>query len=141
VIAIGDIGEGDDALLCFTDLRECCQKGQSFNNSVVGDWVYPNGIAVGIKIRHQGFYKNRNHSVVRLNRRENITAPTGKFCCEVLDATHQMVIVCINVNEHNFSSSMTTYYGDDLTSMNPTITEGQAHPINFIQMYQRYPQL
>lgn len=120
MIPISEIGEGEDALLCFTDLRECCRSNQTLNKKVLGDWLYPNGSGVGTLKSYpdEGFYKNRNHSVVRLHRGENITMPTGQFCCKVPDATHQMVTVCINVNNYNCSPPLTCY-GDEQISVNP----------------------
>ena len=124
MIPISEIGEGEDAVLCFTDLRECCRNRDTLGNMVLGNWFYPNGEEVKTKSHsNQGFYRNRDHSVVRLHWRENITAPTGQFCCKVLDATHQTVTVCINVNI--LSSSTLTHYGDDTTSTTPVKTEGQ----------------
>ena len=133
MISINDIGEGDDALLCITDLRECCRRNQTLNSSrILGDWFYPGGV----RIRSAGntmFYRNRDRSVVRLHRRENTTAPIGLFCCKVPDATNENVTICINVTESNnyeYSSPTMTpasvYCKQTSTSMStaPLTTEG-----------------
>ena len=106
IIPISEIGEGDDALLCFTDLQECCQNTHTGNTSgALGDWFYPNGSAVETLENFNpdhGFYKNRDQSVLRLHWRENATmaAVIGQFCCKVPDATSNLVIICINVSNN-----------------------------------------
>ena len=131
MISISDIGEGDDALLCVTDLKQCCRRNQTLNSSgVLGDWYYPNGTRI---VSDDMFRRNRNRSVVRLHRRENTTAPIGLFCCEVPDATNENVTICINVTESNnyeYSSPTMTpasvYCKQTSTSMStaPLTTEG-----------------
>jgi hypothetical protein len=107
-IPISEIGEGDDALLCFTDLRQCCQNNLTLGDTSLGDWLYPNGSKVRRYLDH-GFYRNRDQSVVRLHWRENatVTALIGQFCCKVPDATSNLITICINVimsNSTNLSS-------------------------------------
>ena len=97
-VHITDIGErGNGALLCFTDLTECCKVDR--NRSALGEWIYPNGSTVGVNSTGQEFYKNRGPSRVRLHRRENVISPIGHFCCEVPDATLTHVRICVNVGE------------------------------------------
>jgi hypothetical protein len=106
-IPISEIGE-DDALLCFTDLRECCQNNLTLGNTSLGDWLYPNGSEVRRYHLDRGFYRNRDQSVVRLHWRKNatVTAVTGQFCCKVPDATSNLITICISVsNSTNLSSS------------------------------------
>ena len=92
-----DIGEGDcGALLCYTDLNECCHDSNT-SNGALGQWFYPNGSAVGIWNSGQDFYVDRGPSVVRLNRRINATSTTGLFCCVVPDATSTKTRICITV--------------------------------------------
>ena len=132
MISISDIGEGDDALLCITDLRECCKRNQTVSDfRALGEWFYPNGSAVGVNDRE--FIKNRDRSVVLLHRREDTTTSTGQFCCEVPDAAYENVTVCINVTESNsykYSSPTMTpasvYCKQTSTSMStaPLTTEG-----------------
>ena len=108
IILISDIGVGDDALLCFTDLQECCRSDQTpGTGGPQGNWLYPNGSRVlSSRDSHHGFYRNRDRSVVRLNlKNATVTAVIGQFCCEVPDATSSPVTICINVsNSSNFSS-------------------------------------
>ena len=98
-VDIDDIGEGDEAaLLCVTDLKQCC-RGINTPGGVgaLGVWLYPNGTDVLLPGSGDDFYRNRNRSVVRLNRRNNAIFPTGLYCCVVPDSTFTMQRVCANV--------------------------------------------
>lgn len=99
-IVITDIGEGDcEALLCYTDLLECCQDGNTeIGVGTLGEWFYPNGSVVGTRRDRQEFYVDRGPSVVRLNRRSNATSTTGWFCCVVPDVTSTRTRICVNVH-------------------------------------------
>ena len=98
-ILISDIGErGDGALLCFTDLIQCCRNNQTSSNNALGEWFFPNQSAVEVNSTKE-FYKNRGPSRVRLHRKKNVTFPIGHFCCEVPDATLTNIRICANVGE------------------------------------------
>ena len=95
---ITDIGEGDNALLCFTDLVQCCNDRDTPNEvGALGEWLFPNGYAVGTESQGGGFYVDRGPGVVRLNQRNDVTSPTGQFCCELPDATSINTRICINI--------------------------------------------
>ena len=96
-VVITDIGEGDNALLCITDLPICCNRA---NGRVAGEWVFPNGSLVRLRGDGDSFYRDRGSSVVRLNRRNNPVSPTGLYCCMVRDATSITQIVCANVGRY-----------------------------------------
>ena len=100
-ILVTDIGErGNGSLLCFTDLFQCCKKDQTSNDTALGEWYYPNGLAVGVLNGSAvGFYKNGDCSRVRLHRRKNVTSPIGYYCCEVPDATLTHVRICVYLGE------------------------------------------
>ena len=92
-ILIGQIGEGDDgALLCITDLVQCCR---------VGEWLYPNMSLVRVNGSNDDFYRDRGPGIVRLNRRNNAMSPIGQFCCMVPDATSTNKTTCINIGKQN----------------------------------------
>ena len=93
-ILITDISEGDGALLCFTDLVECCCLG---GGSGVGGWYFPNQSTVPNSGEGGNFYRNRGPSIVRLNRRNNVTSPIGLFCCEVPDVTSTLHRICASI--------------------------------------------
>ena len=45
------------------------------------EWYFPNGSAVRIKGEGHKFYRNRDPTIVCLNRRYNATSPKGIFSC------------------------------------------------------------
>ena len=101
-ILITDIGEGDSsALLCHTNLKNCCRSEQTNNNyyTGLGEWLHPNSSTVNIRALNEAFYRNRDRSVVRLHRRGDSTSPTGKFCCEIPDANYTIIKMCVNLGE------------------------------------------
>ena len=83
VIPLSEVDENENALLCKTDLVTCC--GTPPNR--FGEFYYPNGDIVSVKKDGHSFYRNRGPQEVRLNRREGVTSPTGKFHCAVPDAS------------------------------------------------------
>ena len=78
----------------------CCGKPNKF-----GEWWFPGGTTiVPIKARDKPFYRNRgNDGTVNLNLRnvttDNVTIPTGLFCCVVPDANGDMQMVCANIGK------------------------------------------
>ena len=88
VVAINDIGEEDDALLCVTDRSDCCYNP-------IGEFYYPNNnSAVGYSTTNS-LYRSRGTQVVRLNRRSDASA--GIYRCEVPDSTGLIINVYINI--------------------------------------------
>ena len=98
-ILITDIGEGDEALLCYTDLAQCCRGDEMSSRMALGWWFYPNRSSIDSGGFGGDFYRNRDSSLVRLNRRNNATSPVGQFCCVVPDATFTNVTVCANLGK------------------------------------------
>ena len=45
-----------------------------------------------------GFYRNRGDQLIRLNRREGITSPTGRYQCEVPNADDKTVKIYITLH-------------------------------------------
>ena len=83
----GDVGVGDDALLCLTNATNCCA-----GSNRMGEWYLPNGTVVssfsdnGNNPNNDFFSRNRDHSVVRLNQ-YNSPSERGRFSCELLGNT------------------------------------------------------
>ena len=92
-VPLTEIREGDNALHCKTDKEECC--GTVPNR--FGEFYYPNGVRVPIARQQQGFYRNRGEQIIRLNRREGITSPTGMYRCEIPNADDVMVKIYITL--------------------------------------------
>ena len=81
--------------MCTTDRMPCCQDQPQY-----GEWYFPNGSQV--KHRDEGavaFHRNRdNNGNVNLFRvSHTIMSPTGRFCCEVEDATGTNQTLCVNI--------------------------------------------
>ena len=93
LVTLEDIGEGDDALLCLTDLTSCCQAG--FTGTVLGNWFFPNGTRVPASSNQWDFHRTRGQSVVRLQRRRG--GEEGIYSCEISDAMNVTQTVYIGV--------------------------------------------
>lgn len=96
-----DIGDrpGPSALLCHTDLHECCTASQAIDEVELGNWILPNGENVkcmSSESNTASFYGERDRSVVRLWRRGTPTE-SGLFCCRVPDSSHILITVCANI--------------------------------------------
>ena len=103
-VLLTDIGEGENgALLCVTDLVPCCDAA---SGRVAGQWLYPNRSPVLVEGAGGDLYHDRGPNVVRLHRRNNVTSPTGQFCCEVPDATAVSKTTCINICERCVNNYM-----------------------------------
>ena len=98
LVALEDIGVGDNALLCVTNNTACCGRAQSPGGGILGDWFYPNGTRVPNSLIGIGydpyysryrqfimweFYRNRGPSVVRLHRRRG--GEEGIYRCVIPD--------------------------------------------------------
>ena len=75
---LSSIGEGDSALHCMTDGACCTPPNRA------GEFYYPDGDS---KVRTEGtgddFYRNRGEGMIRLNRRNGATSPTGTYKCVI----------------------------------------------------------
>ena len=97
-VAIGDIGEDNYALHCLTDATQCC-RGLDNPSGALGEWYFPDGTPVPHgQDASRDIFRNRASSVVRLNRRNNATSPTGVYRCEIPDASGTTQNIFIGVN-------------------------------------------
>ena len=87
IISVSEIGEGRKALICFTNKTKCCRKRDISDHAKTGEgeWYFPNDSIVSIKDGRADFYRDRHASIIRLNRRNDATMPSGLFRCEVND--------------------------------------------------------
>ena len=81
-VALEDIGEGNDALLCVTNLTACCRKRDS--STPLGNWFFPNGTKVGDENNGLDIYRFRGYMVVRLDRRRG--GVEGIYRCDIPDS-------------------------------------------------------
>ena len=91
-ILITEVGEDSNAVLCRTDLTTCCNGTSAEIRK--GNWKYPNDTLVTNK---GDIYRDRRIMVVRLNRRENVITPAGKYCCEVPTIDNPSSNACITL--------------------------------------------
>ena len=94
VIDIRLVGEGFEelqitdggALECHTDDITCCRGKDNPDGPGRGEWYYPDGTVVLPPGSGTGFYRTRDHMVIRLNRAEGIdtlSSLTGEYRCEI----------------------------------------------------------
>ena len=93
IVLMSDIGEGDDALLCVTDSSDCCQS----STGARPEYYYPNNTLVSLRASGDSLYRDRGPQVVRLNRRNNVLSPTGRYKCEIPDSSGALQSININV--------------------------------------------
>ena len=93
VVSLWDIGENDDALVCITDYSQCCSVPYR-----QGEFYYPGGERVRTLGSGDGIYRNRGDQSIRLNRKEAVTSPTGRFRCELPDANGIKQSIFINIS-------------------------------------------
>lgn len=91
-VNIRDIGTGNNALMCVTDRTTCCSGAGR-----AGEWYYPDGSRVNIQGAGEDFFRNRGSRLLRLNKARNTLAPTGRYRCEVPDASGVTQNIFINV--------------------------------------------
>ena len=85
-----DIGVGDEALLCKTDLNFCCNRPY-----VLGHWSYPNGTRVPSEKSKWNFYRTRGEMVVLMRCRRG--GEDGIYHCEIPDAMKVSQTIYIGV--------------------------------------------
>lgn len=81
-ISLQSVGEGERALICKTNKQDCC--GTPPNR--LGEFLYPNGDIVPIRILQDEFYRQRGDGEIYLNRRVDTTSPSGTYSCVIPDA-------------------------------------------------------
>ena len=75
-VCLDDVGQGSSALHCHTPYTDCCKS------QVLGEFYYPNGIAVPRRSVGDELYRNRGDSFIRLNNRQTGAAlMTGIYQC------------------------------------------------------------
>ena len=98
IVAINDIGEGDNALLCVTDKPDCCKPP---NGLLQGDFYYPDNTLVRNHAQSYSLYRDRGPQVIRLNRRSDVLLITGVYRCEIPDFTGWNRSIYINITGIN----------------------------------------
>ena len=94
-MTLEDIGEGDDALLCRTNLTACCRPPYSGAGSATGNWFFPNGSRVPSSGNQWDFHRTREKMVVALQRSRG--GEEGIYRCEIPDAMNINQTIYIGV--------------------------------------------
>ena len=97
LVTLGDIGEGDNALLCLTDQTACCRPPytDSTGRSAIGNWFLPNGTRIPPSGNKWDFHITRGRSIVRLQRRRG--GEEGIYHCAIPDAMNVDQTIYIGV--------------------------------------------
>ena len=91
-MTLEDIGEGDAALLCVTNLTACCRPPYT---GELGNWFFPNGTRVPSTGRQWDFHRIRGQMVVRMQRKRG--GVEGIYRCEIPDAKSVTQTIYIGV--------------------------------------------
>ena len=98
LVTLEDIGEGDNALLCLTDLTACCRMPYTIRLAL-GNWFYSNGTRVPSSGVQWDFHRTRGHMRVRLHRRRG--GEEGIYSCVIPDAMNVTQTIYIGVYSAN----------------------------------------
>ena len=90
VVSSTDIGDSASALLCLTDNVTCCSDSDA-------NWYLPSSETVQSTSYTDPIYLVRERNVVRLNKKNNATLPSGVFGCAIPDANGQLQNIYIGV--------------------------------------------
>ena len=103
LVALEDIGEGSDALLCRTNLTDCCRPSYDYTGFIwlypPSSWFFPNGILVPSPGEQWDFYRTRGQMMVLLNRRRGGVG--GIYSCEIPDSMNVIRTIYIGVYAGN----------------------------------------
>ena len=94
IVSLTEIGKGRKALLCITNETGCC-KDANIPLSM-RQWYFPNRSSVRKGFDGDSFYRDRDPSIVRLNRRHNATSPNGIFWCTIPISIIQLNMIMTN---------------------------------------------
>jgi len=74
IVVMEDIGEGPDALHCYSTYDSCCSRG---------DLHFPNGSSVLLGGHGRDLYKSSDVGTgfIQLNRKKRVTSPSGRYQC------------------------------------------------------------
>ena len=92
-MTLESIGEGDDALFCVTDLRNCCRHPYTGEiGNAIGNWFFPNETIVPSS---GNIYRTRGRMMVKLHHRRG--GVNGIYRCEIPDAMNIIQTIYIRL--------------------------------------------
>ena len=96
---INEIGANTEspqsAVMCVSDRMPCCRIPL-----LLGEWKFPDGVLVQPRSRQPTTYVRTRDFIGNINLfrvNESVMLPTGRFCCEVEDATGTNQTMCVIV--------------------------------------------
>ena len=97
IVTLENIGEGDAALLCITNLTACCRRPYTseMGPPTLGNWFFPNGTRVPSTGSQWDFHRTRGQMKVLLQRRRG--GEEGIYRCEISDAMNVTQTIYIGV--------------------------------------------
>ena len=103
-MSLEDIGEGDGALHCITNLTTCCGPYTGEVRPAVGNWFFPNGTRVPSSGNQLDFHRTRGQMVIHMHRRRG--GEDGIYRCVIPDAENITQSIYIGV----YSASTGEWY-------------------------------
>lgn len=100
IVTLSEIGSEDhNALLCYTNLSECCKAKQSNTSRGLGEWFYNQRTIVNRILSKIGYFISRDLSVVRLHHNISTTdlLPVGIFTCQIPDSNTEIHTIHIGI--------------------------------------------
>ena len=95
-VTLEDIGRGDNALLCVTNLTACCRPPfTGENGSAMGDWFFPNETRLPSASAQWDFHRTRGQMVVLLHRTRG--GVNGIYSCVIPDSMNVTQTIYIGV--------------------------------------------
>ena len=96
IVTLEEIGEGDDPLLCMTNLTACCRRPYTgVMGPALGNWFFPNGSRVPNLGSQTLFFRSRGKIAVHLQHKRG--GAEGIYRCEIPDAMNVTQTIYIGV--------------------------------------------
>ena len=96
IVTLEDIGQGGNALLCMTNLMNCCQAPAR------GNWFFPNETRLPSNGKQWDFHRTRGQMMVLLHRKRG--GVNGIYRCEIPDSNNVLQTIYIGVYTENNST-------------------------------------
>ena len=99
IVILEDIGEGDNALLCMTNLTACCRPPYTGGTrKAIRNWYFPNGTRLHsgrVNGEEWDLYRTRGKMAIHMDRRRG--GVEGIYHCEIPDAMNVTQTIYIGV--------------------------------------------
>ena len=77
---VGSAGDSSDSVVCLTNLTTCCS---SLQGSHRGNWYFPNQTRLRDDRHGDSISELRGYKRVDLHSGNNVTSPSGIYCCDI----------------------------------------------------------